>query len=165
MIFSGYLFGLFGLPLSLISITLGSLVPYGVARFIKSSILRERALKYIDQIQVYIDKNQFVYFTMIRMIPFTPASISSAIGGIFDIKIPIFIVCTLIGYLPMCLTLVLIGKQIENFTRIDNKLTINIFNQPEFILTTILIIIVFILPTTIIKKYNHTQTSNKTSEN
>ena len=153
IIISGYLYGLYVLPLTLSCLTIGALVPYAVARYATNSLLRRKALLYIERAQEFFNKNQLIYCTCLRLIPFAPFPITSAIAGVMNVKPPIYILTTFIGTIPGGLTLTLIGQQIENLSRQDKLFSISVFMQPEFLITTLLVLLVFVVPMSVVDKY------------
>jgi len=165
LIISGYLYGLYALPLTLVCLTIGALAPYAVAGYATNSLLRRKALLYIEQAQEFFDKNQLIYCTCLRMIPGIPFPVTSAIAGVMNVKPPIYMLTTFIGTIPGCLTLTLIGQQIDNLSKQDKLFSMSVFMQPDFLITTLLVLIVFVIPMIIVNKYHRNVISNHNMEN
>jgi len=154
IVVAGYLFGTSILPLILICISFGALGPYYFMRYTMYKVLRKRAVYRIDRIKNILGHNQIFYLICLRLIPWLPFPVTSAIAGILKTKPLVFLISTFIGSFPACLTLILIGRQMEILSQLDNNISLQLVSQPGFIITTTLVLIIIVLPILITKKYH-----------
>ena len=156
MIISGYLFGISGIIISLICASVGSFGPYLTAKYFTTSMLRRNALKYMKKIHQNLSDTKFNYYICLRLFPLIPFPITSAIGGVLNLNPRTYFINTLVGVLPSCIALNLIGLQINDVFHLNGNILVHLLKQPVFFITTIIILLLFVLPAFFLKKRNET---------
>ena len=138
---SGYLFGIYhGFIISILSVTFGSLVFFILSKIFFKFFFIEYYEKYSQNINQYISHSSLEYLIIFRLIPAIPLMAQNIILSLLDIPKFNFILATFIGFTPILLTSVIIGKKINNIQLIKE-----ISSQDFFTLDIVLVISVFIL--------------------
>tara|TARA_B100000029_G_scaffold356087_1_gene348919 strand:- start:994 stop:1719 length:726 start_codon:yes stop_codon:yes gene_type:complete len=152
MIASGYFFSFLGVIISLICVSMGSFGPYFIAKYFTNSILYAHALKYVKKIRKNLNNTKFNYYICLRLFPLIPFPIVSAIGGILNLSYRSYFFNTLIGVLPSCIALNLIGLQVNEILILDENIITYLLKEPAFFITLILVFFLFVLPPIFLRK-------------
>ena len=115
----GLVFGpVLGTALVLAFATASSLVPFFLARRLGSEWVSSK-LKGKNISNLY-EKSEgsggFLFVLLMRLIPVLPWEIQNYVGGLSKVKLPTFILATLIGIIPGSFSLVLLGSAISDPT-------------------------------------------------
>ena len=138
---SGYLFGIYhGFIISILSVTFGSLVFFILSKIFFKLFFIEYYGKYSQNINKYISHSTFEYLIIFRLVPAVPLMVQNIILSLLGISKFNFLLATFIGFTPILLTSVIIGKKINNIQLIKE-----ISSQDFFTLDIVLVISVFIL--------------------
>ena len=115
----GLLFGvLAGTILAVLSATFSSLIPF----FLSRSFGREWVQKRIksDQLKATYQKSEgkggFLFILMMRLIPVLPWEIQNYVAGLTKVKIPVFLLGTVLGIIPGSFALNFLGDSISDPT-------------------------------------------------
>ena len=154
MITSGYFFGFLGIIISLICVSVGSFGPYFIAKYFTTSILHIHALKYVKKIRKNLNNTKFNYYICLRLFPLIPFPVTSAIGGILNLSYRSYFFNTIIGVLPSCMALNLIGLQINEILILNENIIAHLIKEPVFFITLILVFCLFVLPPIFLNKKN-----------
>ena len=152
MITSGYFFGFLGIIISLICVSIGSFGPYFIAKYFTTSILHIHALKYVKKIRKSLTNTKFNYYICLRLFPFIPFPVTSAIGGILNLSYRSYLLNTILGVLPSCIAFNLIGLQLYEILILDENIIMYLIKQPIFFIISILVFCLFILTPLFLKK-------------
>jgi uncharacterized membrane protein YdjX (TVP38/TMEM64 family) len=116
----GIVFGtLTGFFISLVAVTLGGTVALYSTRLLFHDLVRRRFTPQIDVINKGIEKEGAFYLFGLRMIPVIPFWLLNLLMGLTSISVPVFMLATLCGMLPVMLILTYTGSelgQIESFS-------------------------------------------------
>ena len=152
MITSGYFFGFLGIIISLICVSIGSFGPYFIAKYFTTSILHIHALKYVKKIRKNLSNTKFNYYICLRLFPLIPFPVTSAIGGILNLSYQSYFFNTLIGVLPSCIALNLIGLQVNEILILNENIITYLLKEPVFFISLILVFCLFVLPPMFLRK-------------
>jgi uncharacterized membrane protein YdjX (TVP38/TMEM64 family) len=109
---SGLLFGIVrGTIYTMLSATLSSYVPYGLARRLGRDWLEEklRGHKLEKIYQQSADRGGFLFVLLMRLIPILPWEVQNYVAGLSKVPPHIFGLATIIGIIPGSISLVLLG--------------------------------------------------------
>ena len=115
----GLVFGpVLGTALVLLFATGSSLIPFFLARRLGSEWVTSK-LKGKNVSNLY-EKSEgsggFLFVLLMRLIPVLPWEIQNYVGGLSKVKVPTFMLATLVGILPGSFSLVLLGSAISDPT-------------------------------------------------
>jgi uncharacterized membrane protein YdjX (TVP38/TMEM64 family) len=118
----GYVYGtVFGSILSIIGITAGSIICYGISRIygkpLINKIISKRHLKFFDKILQLGSVNSIVF--LLYLIPGIPKDVLAYICGISDINLKNFILCSTLGRLPGIVISTYFGSKIYSGNKIE----------------------------------------------
>jgi uncharacterized membrane protein YdjX (TVP38/TMEM64 family) len=120
---SGIIFGtLTGFSISLIATTLGGTVALYSTRFLFHDFIKRRFTNQIDMVNKGIEKEGAVYLFGLRMIPIIPFWSLNLLMGLTAMRVPVFMLATSCGMVPVILILAYTGSQlgdIETFSMAD----------------------------------------------
>ena len=155
VLLSGILFGKWiGTFISTISISVGALFLYIVAKFffidLVNFLLKDKFMKYIERFQ----KNEFYYFFAFRIAGGLgmPFPLQNVLPVIFNIKNSNYFFASFLGFIPHFFIWNSVGAGINNFIKIsDNFSFMNLILNKE-IYFPIIIFLILILISFIVKK-------------
>lgn len=117
---SGIVFGAAtGFSISLLASTLGGTVALYSARYIFHDLVNRRFPGQIDVVNKGIEKEGAFYLFGLRMIPIIPFGLLNLLIGLTSMRVPVFMLATLCGMIPVMLILAYAGSQlgeIETFS-------------------------------------------------
>ena len=117
---SGIVFGtLTGFALSLAATTLGGTVALYSTRFLFYDLVERRFTGQIDMVNKGIEKEGAFYLFGLRMIPVIPFWLLNLVMGLTSMRVPIFMLATFCGMIPVLLILTYTGNElgdIESFS-------------------------------------------------
>jgi len=116
----GIVFGtLTGFFISLVAVTLGGTVALYSTRLFFHDLVRRRFTPQIDMVNKGIEKEGAFYLFGLRMIPVIPFWLLNLLLGLTSISVPVFMLATLCGMVPVMLILTYTGSElghIESFS-------------------------------------------------
>jgi len=117
---SGIVFGAVnGFAISLLASTLGGTVALYSTRYILHDLVKRRFPGQVDVVNKGIEKEGAFYLFGLRMIPVIPFWLLNLVIGLTSMRVPIFMLATLGGMVPVMLILAYAGSQlgsIETFS-------------------------------------------------
>jgi uncharacterized membrane protein YdjX (TVP38/TMEM64 family) len=142
----GFLFGLLGLPLVIISATLGAIINFIAGRYIFGKTIQA---KYHDKLSSFnneIESNGASYLLTLRLLPIFPFFVINLLASVSKIKLSTFAWTTLIGIIPGSAVYWYAGTQLSALDSTKNIIT------PNIILAFVLLALLSLVPT-LIKKF------------
>jgi len=116
----GIVFGtLTGFSLSLMATTLGGTVALYSTRYLFHDLVNRRFTGQIDLVNQGIEKEGAFYLFGLRMIPVIPFWLLNLVMGLTSMRVPIFMLATFCGMIPVLLILTYTGDElgdIESFS-------------------------------------------------
>lgn len=116
----GIVFGtLTGCAISLLASTLGGTVALYSTRYLFHDLVRRRFAAQIDMVNKGLDKEGAFFLFGLRMIPVIPFWSLNLLMGLTSMRVPVFMLATLCGMVPVMLILSYTGSQlgeIESFS-------------------------------------------------
>jgi len=117
---SGVIFGtLVGFLISSVATCLGGTVALYATRYLFYDLVERRFSGQVGMVNKGIDKEGAFYLFGLRMIPIIPFWLLNLVMGLTSMKVPVFMLATLLGMVPILLILVYTGNQlggIESFS-------------------------------------------------
>ena len=117
---SGIVFGAAtGFSISLLASTLGGTVALYSTRYIFHDLVKRRFPGQVDVVNEGIEKEGAFYLFGLRMIPVIPFWLLNLLIGLTSMRVPVFMLATLCGMIPVMLILAYAGSQlgeIETFS-------------------------------------------------
>ena len=117
---SGIVFGAAtGFSISLLASTLGGTVALYSTRYIFHDLIKRRFPGQVDLVNEGIEKEGAFYLFGLRMIPVIPFWLLNLLIGLTSMRVPVFMLATLCGMIPVMLILAYAGSQlgeIETFS-------------------------------------------------
>jgi len=117
---SGIVFGTFtGLIISSIASTLGGTVALYSSRYLFHDLIKRRFPGRVDMVNRGIEKEGAFYPFGLRMIPVIPFGVLNLLVGLTSMRVPVFMLATLCGMVPVLLILSYTGSQLgqmDSFT-------------------------------------------------
>jgi uncharacterized membrane protein YdjX (TVP38/TMEM64 family) len=142
----GFLFGILGLPLVIISATLGAIINFIAGRYIFGKAIQ---VKYQDKLSSFnneIESNGASYLLTLRLLPIFPFFVINLLASVSKIKLSTFAWTTLIGIIPGSAVYWYAGTQLSALDSTKNIIT------PNIILAFVLLALLSLVPT-FIKKF------------
>lgn len=119
-VIGGYVFGPYlGFLLSLISLTVGSVIPFFIARKTGKAFTERLLAERLPGIQRYnrmVKENGFLTVVFFRVVPTLPISAVNFIFGLSKVRFRDFLLGSVAGFAPTLLVLSFIGDMILDFT-------------------------------------------------
>ncbi len=113
IVISGIVFGhLTGFLLSIFSSTLGGTLSLFSARILFKDLIQRRFSNHIDVINKGIEKEGGMYVFGLRMVPVIPFWLLNLVVGLTVMRVPVFMLATLLGMVPVTLILSYAGSQL-----------------------------------------------------
>ncbi len=116
----GIVFGtLIGFSLSLAATTLGGTVALYSTRYLFYDLVKRRFTGQVEIVNKGIEKEGAFYLFGLRMIPVIPFGLLNLIMGLTSMRVPIFMLATFLGMMPVLLILTYTGDElgdIESFS-------------------------------------------------
>lgn len=117
---SGIVFGaVTGFTISLLASTLGGTVAFYSTRYIFHDLIKRRFPAQIEVVNKGVEKEGAIYLFGLRMIPVIPFWLLNLLMGVTSMRVPVFMLATLTGMIPILLILTYTGSQlgdIETFS-------------------------------------------------
>jgi uncharacterized membrane protein YdjX (TVP38/TMEM64 family) len=119
-VLSGIVFGTFtGFFISSIASTLGGTVALYSSRYLFHDLIKRRFPGHIGMVNKGIEKEGAFYLFGLRMIPVIPFGVLNLLMGLTSMRVPVFMLATLCGMVPVLVILSYTGSQlghIDSFT-------------------------------------------------
>ncbi len=107
----GLLFGpVAGTVLAILSSTATSLLPFMIARRLGRAWVETRVKgTRLDNLLQKANQGGFTFILLLRLIPIMPWEMQNYVAGISQVKLPTYLVATLLGSTPLSVALVILG--------------------------------------------------------
>ncbi len=140
---AGLLFGVApGLLLSVFAATLSGVIPFYLARTLGRDWVEERIKN--EQLQKAYEKSEgqggFLFVLLMRLIPVLPWEVQNYVAGLTKVKIPEFLLGTVIGIIPGSFALNFLGDSLSDPTSWEFALAIGL-NVVAFLIPAAVIFI------------------------
>ncbi len=143
-----------GFIIALLSSSVGATFFYLFFKSLTKEIVKDKLKYKYSKYLKLINKNNFLYFTVLRMIPGIPFQVLNILPILINMKIIVFFIATIIGSSFSKFFIILLSNEIFLNLSLNYSL-LNILLSPRFLII-ILIFILFILISFIIgKKFIH----------
>jgi len=117
---AGIVFGtLAGFALSLMACTLGGTLALYSTRFVLHDFVKRRFRVQLEVIDKGIRKEGAFYLFGLRMVPVIPFWLLNLLVGLTSMRVPVFMLATLTGMVPVLLILANAGSQLGEVKRLD----------------------------------------------
>lgn len=117
---SGIIFGAAsGFSISLLASTLGGTLAFYSSRYLFQDLIKRRFSSHVDLVNRGIEKEGALYLFGLRMVPVIPFWLLNLLVGLTSMRVPVFILATLFGMMPVLFILSYAGSQlgsIESFS-------------------------------------------------
>ncbi len=142
-IISGFFYGPYvGTLISLLSIIIGSFIIYSYPiNKLKLKILNSKKIN-LTKIKENLNKNEFFYLMLIRVLPGIPFFLQGVIASYFKVNKFKYFISTLIGLLPISLLINFFGSEI-NQTVVKHSFEINFQKNIFYYFPLVLLIIIY----------------------
>lgn len=136
-IVGGFLFGTIGFPMALLSVLLGSIIPFLMAQRLSAATLKRFDLAVILRVQRGFRRNDLQYLILMRLLPWAPFSVTTIIAGALGMPIRRFIAGTFIGFLPFGFALNAIGQGLGRLADFNNLPVMQLYRDPAFLIAVV----------------------------
>jgi uncharacterized membrane protein YdjX (TVP38/TMEM64 family) len=117
---SGIVFGtVIGFFISLTALTLGGTVALYSTRYLFHDLIKRRFTSQLEVVNKGIEKEGALYLFGLRMIPVIPFGLLNLLMGLTSMRVPVFMLATLCGMVPVILILAYTGSQLGNIDSFD----------------------------------------------
>lgn len=124
----GFLFGpVLGTLLIVLAATMGATVIFLVARTSVGEGLREKAGPLYNRVADGMRQNAFEYLLFLRIVPLFPFFLVNILPALFDVRIRIFVLATLIGIVPGTFVYANLGRELGTISSLGDLLSIELF--------------------------------------
>lgn len=110
----GFLFGwVLSAPVTVVAATIGAVIVFQIVRTSLGAALAERAGPMVKRLSAGFAADAFHYLLFLRLAPVFPFFIVNAVAGLVNVKLPTFIVATVIGIIPASIAFALLGAGLD----------------------------------------------------
>jgi uncharacterized membrane protein YdjX (TVP38/TMEM64 family) len=144
----GWLFGLWSLPVAVLSIVAGSIVPFLLSRRYAGPALAKIDSATVDRLRRGFDRNQVQYLILMRLVPWAPFTVTTIVAGALGMRLTKFLIGTALGFLPAGLALNAIGHGLARLTDLSSLSAAQLYRDPDFLMAgtgVVLIAVVMLL--------------------
>ena len=151
----GFIFGKWvGTLVVVLGISTGGTLLYMFGNYFLKDFIRKKFLEKYKSLEIKFKKSEFIYLLIYRIVGGVPWQISCLLPTIFNVRVSIFYIATLIGIIPSTFLIVSIGSGLEKI--IDENTEppgiMDVIFSPE-IYIPLLIFFCLILTTILLKKF------------
>lgn len=116
----GIVFGtVIGFLISLLAVTMGGAVSLLSSRFLFHDLVQRRFEAQINVVNKGIEKEGALYVYGLRMVPVVPFAVLNLLMGLTSMRVPVFMLITFCGMLPVMLILAYTGSQLGDIETFD----------------------------------------------
>jgi uncharacterized membrane protein YdjX (TVP38/TMEM64 family) len=133
-VLGGVFFGAIGFPIALLSVCLGSIAPFLIARKISTAALSRFDWAMVQRVRAGFAKNDLQYVILMRVVPWAPFSVTTIISGALGMRLRRFLLGTAIGFFPAGLALNAIGQGLGRLADLNDLSMGLLYRDPAFIL-------------------------------
>jgi len=130
----GWLFGLWSLPVAVLSILAGSIVPFVLSRRYAGPALAKIDSATVDRFRRGFERNQVQYLILMRVVPWAPFTVVTIVAGALGMGLTKFLLGTALGYLPSGLAFNAIGHGLAHLTDLRSLSAAQLYRDPDFLM-------------------------------
>jgi len=130
----GWLFGLWALPVAVLSILAGSIAPFLLARRYAGPALAKIDSTTVDRLRRGFDRNQIPYLILMRVVPWAPFTVVTIVAGALGMGLTKFLIGTALGYLPAGLAFNAIGHGLSRLSDLHSLSAAQLYRDPDFLM-------------------------------
>jgi uncharacterized membrane protein YdjX (TVP38/TMEM64 family) len=130
----GWLFGLWSLPVAVLSILAGSVVPFILSRRYAGPALAKIDSTIVDRFRRGFDRNQVRYLILMRLVPWAPFTVTTIVAGALGMRLTKFLIGTALGFLPAGLALSAIGHGLSRLSDLHSLSAAQLYRDPDFLM-------------------------------
>jgi uncharacterized membrane protein YdjX (TVP38/TMEM64 family) len=144
-VIGGFIFGLIGFPIAILSVCLGSIPPFLIARRLSTVALEHFDSAMVRRVQHGFSRYGFQYLVLMRVVPWAPCSVTTIIAGALGMHVAQFVFGTAIGFLPPGIALNAIGHGLERLGDLDQGSIAHLYKDRDFLFAAAGIAVVMLL--------------------
>lgn len=133
----GAILGFSGFLLSLLGITIGSLVPFLIARRLAGRALEEIDARAIRWFRLGFARDDFLFLVLMRVVPWAPFPVTTIMAGALNVETTKFAFATALGFVPSGLALNSIGHGLTRLAELRNLSTLDFLLNRDFLLAVL----------------------------
>ena len=112
---AGFLFGAYlGTAIVVITLALGSSLTYIIANYFFKDLIKEKFTNKFKFLEEKIKSNEFFIIFLLRVIGGTPIQIQNLLPILFNVKLKIYFLASLLGFIPQAFIFSYLGAGLEN---------------------------------------------------
>jgi len=131
----GWLFGLWALPVAVLSIVAGSVVPFVLSRRYAGPALAKVDSATVGRLRRGFERNQLQYLILMRVVPWAPSAVTTIVAGALGMSLANFLAGTALGFLPAGLAFNAIGHGLARLTDLHSISAAQLYRDPDFLMT------------------------------
>ena len=136
----GFYFGWVSFPIALVSVTIGSIIPFSIAKYYGGQSLERYEINILKNIENHCNNNEIKYVVIMRIIPWAPFSVATMLAGALKIKSSNFMTGTALGFLPWGFGLNELGQGFASILQMEQITILEVIKTPTFFLGLIITI-------------------------
>src|SRR5262249_18791823 len=130
----GWLFGLWSLPVAVLSVLAGSVVPFLLSRRYAGPALAKIDSTTVDRLRQGFDRNQVQYLILMRLVPWAPFTVQTIVAGALGMSLTKFLIGTALGFLPAGLAFNAIGHGLARMSDLRSLSAAQLYSDPDFLM-------------------------------
>jgi uncharacterized membrane protein YdjX (TVP38/TMEM64 family) len=154
----GFLFGWWGLPMTVVGATIGATINFLLARYIIGDWVQTKYAKQLEKFNAELEKNGKNYLLSIRFVPAFPFWLVNLLSGLTKLRTIDYIWATTLGIIPGTAAYTFAGIELMQVDSLSDVLS------PGLIIALLLLALLSIAPT-IWKKLRAKKTVDEVEEN
>jgi uncharacterized membrane protein YdjX (TVP38/TMEM64 family) len=132
----GLMFGFAGFLTALLSVTLGSVVPFLASRKFARPALAKVDSEMVQRARRGFDRNPFQYLVLMRLVPWAPFTVTTIVAGALGMDLVSFLAGTALGFVPVGLALNAVGHGLGRLAELRNISVAQLYRDPDFLMAT-----------------------------
>ena len=129
----GWLFGIWALPVAVLSVIAGSIVPFLLSRRYAAPALAKVDSETVDRLRRGFDRNQIQFLILMRVVPWAPFTIVTIVAGALGMHLTKFLIGSALGYLPAGLAFNAIGHGLSRLSDLHSLSAAQLYRDPDFL--------------------------------
>lgn len=114
-----------GITVAVASVTVGSLLAFLASRYLLYDWVKKQFPKQARNVNKAVQRSGATYVLMLRLAPALPVGLTNLLAGITAVRLPIFVITTVIGVVPWIAFYVVTGQRLASLKSIDNLISTN----------------------------------------
>jgi len=145
---AGFLFGtLVGVPLVVVSATVGGSIIFLAAKTSLGETLRRYGGRHVEKMEDGFNRNAFSYLLLLRLVPLFPFFIVNLVPAFLGVRFPTYFFATLIGIIPGTFAYVSAGNGIGAVLRAGGDVKLSgLLTQPAVLVPIVALSVLALLP-------------------